>query len=191
MTRTLNEIVQAGDPVLRVVAAPITQLGTPELRALVARMTVAMQETNGVGLAAPQIGVSKRVIVVETEESRRARITRTAGVAPSAHAFVNPTLTIVEAEPMTFFEGCLSVSGWVALVPRARTVRLQAFDLDGGEIEWEVSGLPARILQHEVDHLDGVLYVDRMLTRTFCSNEELSKHWSDASAEDVRKAMGA
>lgn len=105
--------------------------------------------------------------------------------------FVNPTLRIVGDEQMTFFEGCLSVAGWAALVPRARTVEVSGFDVDGNPISWEVSGWPARILQHECDHILGTLYIDRMISRTFCSNEALTTFWSDSTPDEVRKALGA
>ena len=106
-------------------------------------------------------------------------------------AFVNPTLRIVGDEQATFFEGCLSVAGFAALVPRALTVEVTGFDAEGTPVRWEVSGWPARILQHEVDHILGTLYIDRMISRTFCQNDEMTRHWSDASIDDIRKALGA
>lgn len=190
----MSDIVQAGHPVLRTPAQPVTEFGTDSLRALVKDMIAVMQAAPGVGLAAPQIGVALRVIVLEDEEGRMARLNKQQRqererVPFGARAFINPTLEIVGDEQMTFFEGCLSVAGWAALVPRARTVRVTGFDVDGNELEWEVSGWPARILQHEIDHINGTLYIDRMLSRTFCSNEALTTRWANASADEVREAL--
>ncbi|MBI2390720.1 MAG: peptide deformylase [Deltaproteobacteria bacterium] len=197
MSEALPRIVQAGDPVLRAVAqlVPEKDLGTPELRALVETMIAVMHAAPGVGLAAPQIGVPLRVIVLEDEEGRMARLSKTQrderGRVPfGVRAFINPTLRVVGDDQMTYFEGCLSVSGWAALVPRARTVEVTGVDVEGHPQRWEVSGWPARILQHEVDHLLGTLYVDRMISRTFCSSEELSTRWADKSVDEVRKALG-
>lgn len=192
----MSEIVQAGDPVLRTPAAPVTEFGTDHLRALVSDMIAVMQAAPGVGLAAPQIGVPLRIIVLEDEEGRMARITRQQQkdrerVPFGARAFINPTLELLGEEQMTFFEGCLSVAGWAALVPRARTVRVRGFDVEGQPVEWEVSGWPARILQHEVDHINGTLYIDRMISRTFCSSAELQNRWSNSTPDEIRAALGA
>lgn len=194
----LPRIVQAGDPVLRRPAelVPNEQFGTPELRALVDKMIAVMHAAPGVGLAAPQIGVPWRVIVLEDEEGRMARLSNQQREARErapfgVRTFINPTLRIIGDEQMTFFEGCLSVAGWAALVPRARTVEVSGFDVDGNPISWEVSGWPARILQHECDHILGTLYIDRMISRTFCSNEALTTFWADSTPDEVRKALGA
>jgi peptide deformylase len=192
----MTDIVQAGDPVLRNPAAPVTEFGTENLRALVNDMIAVMQAAPGVGLAAPQIGVPLRVIVLEDEEGRMARLNRQQRQERErtpfgARAFINPELEIIGDEQMTFFEGCLSVSGWAALVPRARTVRVRGFDVEGQAIEWEVSGWPARILQHEVDHINGTLYIDRMISRTFCSSQELQTRWANSTVDEIRAALRA
>lgn len=194
----MPRIVQTGDPVLRRVAqaVPEEDFGKPELRALVDTMIQVMHAAPGVGLAAPQIGVPLRVIVLEDEEGRMARLTQQQRVERGrvpfgVRAIVNPSLKIVGDEQATFFEGCLSVAGFSALVPRARTVEVTGFDVDGAPIQWEASGWPARILQHECDHVLGTLYIDRMISRTFCNNDELQKHWSDATVDEIRKALGA
>jgi peptide deformylase len=194
----LPRLVQAGDPVLRRPAEVVAddRFGTPELRQLVDNMIAVMHAAPGVGLAAPQIGVSLRVIVLEDEEGRMARLSNQQREARErvpfgVRTFINPTLHVVGDEQMTFFEGCLSVTGYAALVPRARTVAVTGFDVEGNPISWEVSGWPARILQHECDHILGTLYIDRMISRTFCSNESLTTHWADSTPDEIRKALGA
>jgi peptide deformylase len=91
----------------------------------------------------------------------------------------------------TFFEGCLSVPGYMALVERALEVEVTGSDERGAPVSWRVSGWPARILQHEVDHLAGTLYVDRMIARTFAANGEVQSRWLRTSPDEVRKALRA
>jgi peptide deformylase len=150
--------------------------GTPALRDLVRDMVETMRRAPGVGLAAPQIGVSLRVIVLEdqpdsmsflTEEERRAR----ERVPFPLKIVVNPVLRFIGAQKVTFGEGCLSVPGYAAQVARFREVEVTGFTEEGEPYGWGASGWPARILQHEVDHLDGTVYVDRMNTRTFATVE--------------------
>ena len=194
----LPRIVQAGDPVLRRPAEVVAseRFGTSELRQLVDTMIAVMHAAPGVGLAAPQIGVPLRVIVLEDEEGRMARLSNQQRevrerVPFGVRTFINPSLKIIGDDQMTFFEGCLSVAGWAALVPRARTVEVSGVDVEGNAVSWEVSGWPARILQHECDHILGTLYIDRMISRTFCSNESLTTFWADSSPDEIRKALGA
>ena len=171
-------IVQVGVQVLRARAAevPPGELGTPALLALVERMISAMRDAPGVGLAAPQIGISKRVIVLEDREALMGRLPESARKARGRKPFellavVNPVLEVVGTERVSFFEGCLSVAGYMAMVERAREVVLRGLTPEGDPVEFRAEGWPARIAQHEVDHLDGTLYVDRMRTRTLTANE--------------------
>jgi peptide deformylase len=192
------DIVQAGHPVLRARADEITpdELGQKPLRELVKNMIEAMRRAPGVGLAAPQIGVGKRVIVLEDAEKLMLRLTpeerALRGRAPFAlKTIVNPVLEILESEEVVFFEGCLSVRGFSALVPRAKAVVVRGLDEKGEPIEWRAEGWPARILQHECDHLEGTLYVDRMLTRTFGHNDEVGPRWFDLPVDVVREKLRA
>ncbi|KAI9016662.1 polypeptide deformylase [Hyaloraphidium curvatum] len=173
-----DPIVVAGDPVLRAPARPVpaSMLGTPGLRALVSRMLESLRAAPGVGIAAPQIGEPWRVIVVEDTEKRMARLTpaereERGRVETGTRVVVNPVLTKIGDATAVFFEGCLSVPGYAALVERALEVEVAGADADGNPVAWRASGWPARILQHEVDHLDGVLYVDRMKTRSVVARE--------------------
>ena len=166
-------IVSAGDPVLRMRATEVAEskLGSPDLLGLVELMIATMRAAPGVGLAAPQIGLPLRVIVLEdpadvvTTLDGDVRAAR-GRVAFPVIAIVNPVLHLVGGETATFFEGCLSVPGYSARVTRALTVEVTGKTPAGEPFAWRVSGWPARILQHECDHLDGTLYVDKMDSRT-------------------------
>jgi peptide deformylase len=137
-----------GDPVLRRRAVEVTRV-TPEIRALVADMVDTMYDEVGIGLAAPQIGVSVRLMVVSDDEGRTVR------------ALVNPVV-VEQTGEATAEEGCLSIPGIFAPVTRAARVRVEAVDLDGQAVSIDARGLLARVLQHELDHLDGVLFIDRL-----------------------------
>jgi peptide deformylase len=189
-------IVRAGHPTLRAIAAEVAadELGSKELLALVKRMVDAMRAAPGVGLAAPQLGVDKRVIVVEDAErsmgklSAKERAERSRTVVPLT-VVVNPVLEIHGTASATFFEGCLSVPGYMALVERALDVRVTGVTAEGEPVALTASGWPARIFQHEVDHLDGMLYVDRMLTRSFGDNTEVTNRWLPLSIREVKEKL--
>lgn len=137
-----------GDPVLRRRAEPVGEI-TPEIRRLVEDMVDTMYDEVGIGLAAPQVGVSLRLIVVGDEGGQGVR------------ALVNPVL-VDQGGRATAEEGCLSIPGVFAQVTRADWVRVEAHDLEGRPLRVEGRGLLARVLQHEMDHLDGVLFIDRL-----------------------------
>ena len=151
-----------GDPVLREKAAPVTGVDD-ELRALIASMRETMKAYSGVGLAANQVGVLKRVLVVDVplDDERRAQL-----------ALVNPVIAKREGTEVGE-EGCLSIPGVWEDVSRARAVRVEALDEQGQAIAVEADGYLARALQHEVDHLDGILFVDRLsaLKRQFLKKQ--------------------
>ncbi|AUX36706.1 MULTISPECIES: peptide deformylase [Sorangium] len=204
----LPPIVLAGRAVLRKPAAPVPpeEIGTKQLKQLVSTMVAVMRQAPGVGLAAPQIGVGQQVIVLEDSEALMSRLTpeqrAERGRVPfPLQVIVNPTLKVLApslpgaadaagAGRATFFEGCLSVPGYMALVERDLSVEVSGVDADGKEVRWQATGWPARILQHEVDHLRGTLYVDRMISRSFCSNEE-AKVLLGQSVAEARAALGA
>lgn len=190
-------IVHAGAPVLRTPAAdvPLPTLRSPAFQALVARMIATMRAAPGVGLAAPQIGVSSRLIVLEDrpdylERLSRAQLAERERVAFPVKVFVNPKLTPISGERVTFFEGCLSVPGYVALVERHREVEVSGLDEHGEPHSWRVKGWPARILQHEVDHIEGRLYVDRMLTRSFAQFEQARSDLEGRTVAEVKRLLG-
>ena len=143
----LAQIRQYPDPALRMEARPVEEFDD-DLRRLVARMSDLMREANGVGLAATQVGVLRRVFVFSPEEER-------------VHALVNPTLELRGDEKETDDEGCLSIQGVTVPVERATTMRLEGWDEQGNEVGYDLEGMAARIAQHEFDHLDGKLMLDR------------------------------
>ena len=151
-------VLKMGHPVLKQVAAPVERFGTGELLDLIEDMNDTMRATNGAGLAAPQIGVSLRVVVFEVQRNPR---------YPQAEAvpytvLVNPELTPLDDEMEDGWEGCLSVPGLRGLVPRYRRLRYRGYDPHGLPIDRTVAGFHARVVQHEVDHLDGILYPMRI-----------------------------
>jgi peptide deformylase len=137
-----------GDPVLRKRAAPVAHV-TPEIRRMVDDMFETMYDEVGIGLAAPQVGISLRLMVVGDDNGRTPR------------ALVNPVIADRGGE-VTAEEGCLSLPGIFAPVTRSEWVRLEAQDLDGKPVAIRAKGLTARVFQHEMDHLDGVLFIDRL-----------------------------
>ncbi len=193
----LPPIVQAGTPVLRARAqdVPVERITTPELQQLFATMIATMRAAPGVGLAAPQIGVPLRVIVLEDRPELLAAL-KPAELAERERApfdtrvLVNPVLRHLGEDQATFFEGCLSVKGYVGLVERSREVEVTGLDEHGVAQRWRVKGWPARILQHEVDHLDGGLYIDRMKTRSFASADEAKARYAGKPIAEVRALLG-
>ncbi|OGK96125.1 MAG: peptide deformylase [Candidatus Rokubacteria bacterium RIFCSPLOWO2_02_FULL_73_56] len=137
-----------GDPVLRRRALPVGEI-TGEVRAIIADLVETMYDEVGIGLAAPQAGVSLRLIVVSDEEGR------------GAEALVNPVI-VEQGGQATAEEGCLSIPGIFAPVTRAAWVRVEATSAEGRPLSLRATGLRARVLQHELDHLDGVLFIDRL-----------------------------
>src|SRR5262249_38969209 len=150
----------AGDPVLRRGTEPFDgQLGPALLARFIEALRETMRAAPGVGLAAPQVGVAVRIAIIEDpapgpEEVRGAR----GGRPQPLRVLVNPSYEAVGTARAAFFEGCLSVPGWQAVVARSARVRLRALDEHGAAVDEEFSGWPARIVQHESDHLDGTLY---------------------------------
>jgi peptide deformylase len=154
----IREVLKMGDPRLLKVAEPVASFGTPELDQLLVDMQDTMREQNGAGLAAPQIGVSLRVVIFGVEANPR---------YPQAEpvpftVLINPTLEPIGEEMEEGWEGCLSVPGMRGLVPRYHRLRYTGVDAAGAPIDRTVSDFHARVVQHEVDHLDGILYPRRI-----------------------------
>ncbi|WP_428487774.1 peptide deformylase [Rhodopila sp.] len=168
------KIARMGHPVLLRVADPVPDPGAPEIRRLVADMLETMEDASGVGLAAPQVYQPLRLFVFRLPSGR---ITEDPDDVPAGNSvLINPTLELLGEERGLAWEGCLSIPGLRAAVPRANRIRYRGVDCDGNVIAREVSGLHARIIQHEYDHLDGILYTMRMTEfRHFGFTEELSR----------------
>lgn len=153
----VRPVLKMGEPLLRAVAAPVRRFDG-ELAALVADMNDTMRHLSGAGLAAPQIGVSLRVVIFELKDNPRYP-----HLTPVPYTvLVNPKLTPLGTEEDEGWEGCLSVPGMRGLVPRFRRLRYQGFDAKGEPLERTVEGFHARVVQHEVDHLDGILFPQRV-----------------------------
>lgn len=154
----IHAVLKMGDPRLLRIAEPVAKFDTPELHALIADMFETMHSLNGAGLAAPQIGVNLRLVIFGFSSSPR---------YPDADAvpetvLINPVITFIGDEQEDGWEGCLSVPGLRGVVPRYRSLRYQGFDQYGKVIDRTATGFHARVVQHECDHLDGVLYPMRV-----------------------------
>jgi len=153
-----RKVLKMGDPLLYKRAEEAREFGTPELDALIRDMFDTMAALNGAGLAAPQIGVSQRVVIFEVQSNPR---------YPDAEAvprtiLINPVLELLGSEMEDGWEGCLSVPGLRGLVSRHKRLRYRGFDEKGKPIDRTVSDFHARVVQHECDHLDGILYPMRL-----------------------------
>ncbi len=146
---SVRTLVKTNDPILRERSreVDVAEIQTQEFKELIADMKETMKADNGVGLAAPQIGISKRLITVDTPQG--------------SMAFINPVITKLSRRQINSEEGCLSVPGVFGIVKRSRQVIVQAIDEDGQEIEIKATGLTSTIFQHEIDHLDGILFIDK------------------------------
>lgn len=155
---TVRTILRMGDPCLLQPAQPVTDFANGELRALIEDMQDTMQAAGGVGLAAPQIGIGLQVVIFGFERSVRYPDAET---VPET-ILINPLITPLDEATEDGWEGCLSVPGLRGLVPRFRAIRYQGYDENGQAIDRTVSGFHARVVQHECDHLQGMLYPMRM-----------------------------
>jgi len=154
----IQEILRMGDLRLLQVAQPVAHFNTPELRALVEDMFETMDHANGAGLAAPQIGVGLQVVIFGFERNPRYP---DAPTVPKT-VLINPELTPLSDEQEDGWEGCLSVPGLRGVVPRYTQLKYAGYDLEGNRIEREAEGFHARVVQHECDHLQGILYPMRI-----------------------------
>ncbi len=186
------KIVTVGEPVLRATSQELSKerILSSSIQNLIEYMRETLRDAPGVGLAAPQVGESLQLAVIEDKAEYHKTLTESemkerGRTEVPFHVLVNPVVEY-SAEPIaTFFEGCLSLPGFTALVPRAREVRVRCLDHEGEPRIIEASGWYARILQHEIDHLNGTLYIDRMHARSFSSLENYTRHWKGKCAEAV------
>lgn len=185
-------IVQAGDPVLRRRAADVPD----DLdRGLLAELTAAMRESMlaapGVGLAAPQVGLGIRLAVVEDPAGVPDEVADARDRRPLPFTtIINPQYRQIGHDTALWYEGCLSIAGWQAATERAVTIELRCLDEDLAPVVERFSGWQARIIQHECDHLDGTLYLDRAILRSLTDNASYTQRWSGPDLQPARAELG-
>lgn len=183
-------IVQVGDPVLRKQARELSkeEIVSPEIQQLLEEMKNTMKAGCGVGLAAPQVGKSLQIIVIEDMDHSRLTqeqlVERSRSKVPF-HVVMNPRIYVEGTETAQFFEGCLSLPGFVGIVSRATAVRVEALNERAEPVVIEARGWYARILQHEIDHLHGVLYIDRAIPSTIMTEANYVKFWKDKKIQET------
>lgn len=180
------KIARMGHPVLARKAEPVVNPAAPEIRRLVADMVETMIDANGAGLAAPQVHVPLRVVVFQAPDERAdpnveaaERFDHTAPLT----ILINPEIEIVDQNVEAGWEGCLSVPGLRGLVERPAHIRYRGFDTEGRLVARTAKGFHARVVQHECDHLDGILYPQRMRDMTKFIFESEARHWMPADGE--------
>src|ERR1700691_850072 len=190
-------IIECGDPILRRVADPVdpADLRSSELQLLITQMRATMEAAPGVGLAAPQVGVPIQLAVLYDGPERWGQLTEDERTARERNGLaftvlVNPTLRSVDdSDNVSFYEGCLSVPGLTGVVARPRAVRVAALDEYGQPVDRVFSGWAARIVQHEVDHLAGHLYLDRVETRSLSTTGNYARLWAGRPPEDAAVSL--
>jgi peptide deformylase len=176
------KIARMGHPILRSPAEPVADPTAPEIRALVGDMWETLADIGGAGLAAPQVHVGKRVVIFHVP---KARAEREGAEAVPPTVLINPEIEPLDEEKAEGWEACLSVPGLTGWVPRYSRIRYRALSAEGERIECEASGFHARVVQHECDHLDGVLYPMRMTDLSkLMFVEEMHRNFADAQVDD-------
>ncbi len=196
MKPTPLEIKLAGEPVLRQTAGKLSreEILSPSTHRLIEQMRETMYKAPGVGLAAPQIGLGLQLAVIEDKpeymkDIQPKTLADRERKAVPFQVIINPVLTLETALDRDFFEGCLSLPGLTALVLRASRVRVECLDHRARPQTIRASGWFARILQHEIDHLYGALYIDRMEPRSLCTLDNYGKHWKELAIAEVRARL--
>ena len=190
------KIRQVGEPVLRQRSRPLSveEIHGPYVRDLIDFMRDTMRDAPGVGLAAPQIGVPLQLVVIEDPSEAVQKLSPQEAAERERRpvpfqVLINPVLTIPEGALVEFFEGCLSLAGYTAIVPRATRVYVEGLNEHAEPVRIDATGWYARILQHEIDHLNGVLYIDRMNPRSFATLDNHQRIWKNKSIAEVKWAL--
>jgi peptide deformylase len=183
------EILQAGEAVLRQEARSLSldEILGQTVQDLIESMRNAMRDAPGVGLAAPQIGLPLQLVVIEDRPEYIEKLAPEQAAERKRrpvpfHVLINPKLAIEDTEAAEFFEGCLSLAGFTAIVPRAMRVRVECLNEKAEAVKIVADGWYARILQHEIDHLNGILYIDRMKSRSFSTQDNYTRYWKSNRA---------
>lgn len=177
---TVQPILKMGNPILRRVADPIEDPTSDEVCALVADMRDSLAAVGGVGLAAPQIGVPLALVIFEVPAARAQAADGEEAEAVEATVLINPVIEPLSDETALDWEGCLSVPGLRGVVPRHTHIRYSGLDLEGSRISVEAEGFHARVVQHECDHLNGILYPQRMTDMRYLVYEEEMEAFMDS-----------
>ena len=193
---TLLKLLQVGEPVLRDRARPLTvkEISSSSIQELISSMRDTLRDAPGVGLAAPQVGLPIQLAIIEdppeywTELSASELAARERAAVPF-HVIINPRVTSASEPDVEFFEGCLSLAGFMALVPRSREITVECLDERAELKTIRASGWYARILQHEIDHLNGTIYIDRMRTRSFMSLDNYKRFWKSEKIEEITQSF--
>ena len=186
----VREVLKMGHPTLRVKAEPIPveELKSKDFKDLIADMLETMEEEEGIGIAAPQIGVSKQVAIVGVPKENPRYPDLPEDEEPEVDfdilVVINPTITVIDDTPSGFWEGCLSVPGLRGYVERPSKIKVEYTDIHGEKQVIEASGFAATVFQHELDHLDGVLYVDRVEDKTKLAFMDEYMEFHDQDLED-------
>lgn len=185
-------IVEAGDPVLRQVTRPFDgQVDDAELAQLAEVMRATMLAAPGVGLAGPQVGIGLSMFVAEDPGSLDPEIAEVRERTPMPlRVVLNADYTAASSEDVAFFEGCLSIPGYQAVVARPREIELRAQNLDGTSIAEVVSGWSARIVAHETDHLEGIMFLDKAEMRSLSTNTSVATFWNQSSTQKAAAELG-
>lgn len=190
LCKVLLKIYHVGHPVLRQMPRALApkDIRSPTITDLIERMRETLRDAPGVGLAAPQIGESLQLAVLEDRADYHKGLTeaelKERQRAPiDFHVLINPQIELLSPPEVSFFEGCLSLPGFMAEVPRSRSVRVTCLDEHAKPRVIEAEGWYARILQHEIDHLNGRLYIDRMDGQTFSTLENYQRHWKNRASD--------
>lgn len=183
---TVLNIETLDNPILRQKARPITKIDA-ELQTLIDDMIETMREANGVGLAGPQVNISRRITVVETVPERDDEGNEIEG-SRELFVLINPKIVSTSRKKVDGIEGCLSIPGWVGEVSRSESIRVRAVDRNGKKIRLRLKGWTARIVQHEIDHLDGVLYIDHLTAPENLWREE--EYYKDQEEQEETEEQG-
>ena len=192
------KIASVGETVLRSEARRLTleEISSARIRELIEHMRETLSDAPGVGLAAPQVGEPLQLAIIEDKAEFQANLTEAElaerGRRPiSFHVLINPEIQFLSSPEVAFFEGCLSLPGFLAMVPRAGKVSVKALNQLGEPVQIKAQGWYARILQHEIDHLKGTLYIDRMWSRSFSSLDNYNKHWKSKPTQELLSEFGS
>lgn len=187
-----HQILQIGHPTLRKKARELTkdEIFSEKVQALISEMCDLMRAAPGVGLAAPQIGQSVQIIVMEDRPEYTKNVSKEQLLLRDRSPFplqilINPKIVEEKMEKAEFFEGCLSIEGYIGVVPRAREIRVEALDHKAEHLTIEAKGWYARILQHEIDHLNGVLCTDRTEISTLMTVDNYVQFWLDVPISQI------